>query len=305
MKFNDVIYFLTESLIDFPQFSLDDQVWDLTADKNKPKLRKDVREKIYTLISKFPHFDLSALVEETRIIGSICTNQYLPNCDIDVHMSPKMGTLNDIFAKTNRYKTREDLVVDVKKYFLTEYKPHEDIFVGKHPLEFYIQLNSKQDFLSEGVYIVDTDEWKIGPRIYDMNFDPYSYFNKFLGEISELGKEFDIQFGNLKRNVIDYKFIKEHIAKIPAEYRQQFKEKLEKKLQQLEDDIRKLALTKKELIELRHNSSKGDFDKTKFDEINVKFKFIDRYLYFRIIRDLEKLIEDDKLTHDEVKDIKV
>ena len=304
MKFNNILYFLTESLIDFSQFSLDKQVWDI-SNKDKPTLRKDVKDKIYKVIDNFPYFSLTDLVEEVRIIGSICTNQYLPNCDIDVHIIPKLHVLNDILGKSTRYKNKEELITDVKKYLLTKYEPKEDVFVGKHPLEFYIQLNSKQDYYSVGVYIVDTDEWKIGPKMYDMNFDPSIYFKKFLGEIKELGKEFDIQLGDLKRNLIDYDIIEQHISSIPAEYRTKFKEKLEHKLQELEDDIRTLALTKKELIDLRHNSTKDSYDKAKFDEINVKFKYIDRYMYFKLIKNLEDLIADDELTHDEVKDIKI
>ena len=293
---------LFESLIDFPYKTLDPEVWDVSDEKH-PVLKPEVKQKINEMIQSFPNFQLESLIDEIRIVGSICTNRYIPGADIDVHIVPKFDVLKDILRKNGNYKNQEDMVKEVKKY------SHDAVETGKfkigqHPIELYIQLDPEQDMRSDGVYDIKNDKWLVGPKIVDMSYDPYQYFSHLMGNINDIAKEFDIELGELKRDVIDYDSIKNALQRIPSENRKDFKAKLENKLSELEKDIKTLAKSKKEIIDLRHNSSKGTFDRKKFDEIAVKFKFLDRYMYFSIIKDLEKLIDDEELSHDEVEDIK-
>lgn len=82
---------LDESSIDFPQLDLDTSVWDK---KNSIYILKPgVKKRILDVISKFPDVPLLEITKEIRIVGSLCTNQFLSESDLDIHIVPDMKKL--------------------------------------------------------------------------------------------------------------------------------------------------------------------------------------------------------------------
>jgi len=80
-----------ESSIDFPQEDLDLSVWDKEDDSYT--LREDVKKKILAVLEKYPDVPLLEIAKEIRIVGSIATNQFLPESDLDIHIVPDMEKL--------------------------------------------------------------------------------------------------------------------------------------------------------------------------------------------------------------------
>jgi len=80
-----------ESSIDFPQESLDLAIWD--KKDNTYTLREDVKNKILNILKKYPDIPLLEIAKEIHIVGSLCTNQFLPESDLDIHIIPDMEKL--------------------------------------------------------------------------------------------------------------------------------------------------------------------------------------------------------------------
>jgi predicted nucleotidyltransferase len=293
----EVAYLLKESSIDYPQKDLDLTIWDKTED-GLYKLKASIKEQILDVINIYPLYDLRPIIEEVRIIGSICTNLYTNESDIDVHLILKPDVKLDL----------EDLQVEVKRW-----SRNNPIYIEEHPIELYIQLNPAQDLLSGGVYNIMKDEWLKGPTLEDSSYDPYEVFNGILDTVQELAIEADISLGELRRDVIDYSIIRNAFGQLPFEYREKLKDKLQHKVEEIEDSINELLKDKKEWIAMRKTSSQPRSEKEALYDVelskrwgnaNATFKFLNRYNYIKVISQLEQMMKDDNIDTEEMDDIK-
>ena len=291
---------IKESVIDYPRLTLSPDVWDLGGE-DEYILKPSVKDKIFEVIRKYPEFPLEDVIEDVRIVGSICTNQYLDDSDIDVHIIPKEDSLPEP-------KTPEEWVKDIFKWY-KDNREEIDAFIAEHPIEIYLQLVPEQDFLSDGVYSVKEDEWLVGPKLKPVTFDPYEVFEGILEDVRASVKNVDLLLAELRRKVISYEVVRDAIKKLPVEDKEALKARLESKVESMEQIIRELMADKLEWIEARREASLPpspeealyDIELAKrWGKANAIFKFIDRYNYLRLISDLEKMLEDDKLSEEEI-----
>jgi len=291
---------IRESSIDFPQEDLDPDVW--TKEGQKYVLRPDVKKKILNTLSKYDEVPLIKIADELRVVGSITSNQYTPDVDIDVHLTLSPGFPN----KSSEFQR------DVMRWFNTH---RDDVngWVNKHPIEVYIQLNPAQDMMSVGVYDLNTGEWKKGPKLVDKDYDPYEDFADVFDQLRDMVKDADELLGELKRDVIDYDVISQAMMRLSDEDRKRFRDKLQQKLQEMEQDIESLYDVRGEWVQLRKQSSAPatseealqDIDLAKrWKNANALFKFISRYKYIKIIGELNKMLEDENIDSTEVEVIK-
>jgi len=290
---------LLESIIDFAKEKLPTNVW--IKDGENYTINPQVKKKVYNVMGEYPDLNLKDIAKEIRIVGSIGTNQFLDDADIDVHIVPDLSKLPGM-------KNPEEWVRDVFKWYKQNRK-QADAFIDKHPIEFYLQLVPEQDLMSDSVFDLEKEEWVVGPGIMPMAFDPYEKFKDLIDTVGEVVGGIDKLMGELKRDVIDYSFIKRAVTEMPPEVRKQLVLKLKEKLEEMEEDIQALMKEKKDILLMRKNSSTptsadqalGDMEYIKnWKDANVVFKFVNRYQYLRLINDLEDIMEDDKVTDKEV-----
>ena len=291
-----------ESTVDFPREVLSSDVWE--KDGNEYKLKSDLKDRITNLLNKYPKINLLDIADEVRIVGSIGTNQYADDADVDIHVA-----VGDE-SKLPEGMTPEEWVKDVFKF----YRESEDAgFVGEHPLEVYLQLNPDQDLMSDAVYDLKADKWVKGPKVEPLDLDPYEVFDSIFSEIQELAGEADVELGELRRDVIDYDVIKKAAEELPAEYKTKLIDKLNAKLKEIEDDIRELMATKLTWHDMRKSASLPDSPEQALSDVemakkwkdkNAIFKFLNRYEYLRLIKDLGETIEDDKVEDSELEKIR-
>ena len=288
-----------ESSIDFPQTDLPKDIWDKDGDSYV--LKPEVKDKILQALATYPKVQLVEWAQEIRIVGSITSNQYQEGADIDVHLVGDTSKLPDGMDG-------ESLKKDVYKFF-----KQKDIPVGNFHIEVYIQTNPAQDYMSVGVYDVKNDEWEKGPDKKDRGFNPYEAYAEIFDKIRSSAQGADIKFGELKRDVIDYDVIKKALGYVPKENKEKIKEELQKRLDEIEQDIKALMKDKLDWINARklasNPSSKeqalNDLKLAKeFGEKNAIFKFLNRYQYMKVISELEKMIEDDNVNSEEMETLK-
>ena len=280
------------SSIDFPQKGLDPLVWDKTDDGYV--LKASIKQQILDVLGRYPAKDLRRIAQRVMVVGSICTNQYGPDVDIDVHL--EVGP--EEFEEEERN--------NIKKWFDTN-RDAINGWVGKHPIEIYIQPNPEQDMMSDGVYDLEADNWVKGPKVAADDYDPYEDYSEQLEIAKSMVVNADKLFGEIKRDIVDYNVFQDAMGKLSQIQRKSLLAKLEAKLSEIEGHINDLYANKKEWTDMRKQASnparaKQDAEYAeKWAEKNAIFKFIARYKYMRIVNDLKKLVSDDgKITPDEV-----
>lgn len=160
---------IEESIIDQPQEDLALSIWKNT--ENGYILTENAEQ----IISKIIDWAINqyGLPKDVgiHIIGSIASNQYSDDSDIDLHFYKDGFDLNG--------QTSEDFNINFRKEFSEFIKNNPELAkIDKYPIEVYFQENKFQDMMSAGCYDVKTKTWVVGPEIKDTIFDPYSeYYN--------------------------------------------------------------------------------------------------------------------------------
>jgi len=144
---------------------------------------------------------------------------------------------------------------------------------------------------------------------FPADYDPYEEFGNILDDVKAEAKNADLLFGELKRDVIDYGVIKKAVSGMSKEEKNNLLTRSQEKLKEIEDDISKLMSTKQGWIDMRKAASTPTSPQQALDDIelakkwkdkNALFKFLDRYNYMRLIKDLEAMMEDDSINPEEV-----
>ena len=151
-----------ESTIDYPvSEGLCPEVWDRID--NGYVIKEDIKQKVTELVDKLlARYHIEA--KGVNVVGSICSNQYTDDADIDIHIL--VGLPLETSEKLNNLRKLES-----DKIFQDDY-----LFIGLHPLEFYFQPNLYVDMGSCGCYDLMNDKWLSGPQLVDLEFDPYEEY---------------------------------------------------------------------------------------------------------------------------------
>lgn len=270
---------MQESVIDFPKAGLCPEIWEKVVDDtglgDMWKLRQDVKDKLVAIIQMLQAAHLLTDNDLTvHVTGSITSNQYTENADIDLHFH----------SDCMQFNSNEE-VDELNKTLRSTYKQE---FIGKHPIEIYYQDSKFQDYMSVGCYDVINDIWEVGPELADSRFNPYAEYydeakkqseamasqirNKILSIYETaiaLKKNFGTEFGQNLRGVL-----LEQLASVQALY----------------DSIRKTRkvysspTSKEEALQFRTSR--------KWHIADTAFKLFDKYGYLAI---LKQFIEDFKL----------
>lgn len=296
LDFNEMRELLSESTVDFPQSDLSADLWDKT-DRGYI-LKEDVKDLILQTVNKNPIIpNLATKAQDVRIIGSMCTNLFQDNTDIDVHiaLTPEV---------TKSLKDVETIQKQVKAW-----SHDEPVYIGDHPIEVYIQENPAQDLLSDGAYSVTQEKWLRGPAILDDDYNPYEVYGHVMDKVHELAGGADADLGELRRDVVDYKVIKDAYHKLGPAQKEELKKFLQSKLQEIDTDINALLKDKKEWTTMRKAASKPISVEQALKDVklsqewqdtNAVFKFLNRYGLIKIITDLEDIKDDAPLKHEDV-----
>jgi len=264
-------------------------------------LQPGIEQQILDVLAQYPDKDLRAIAAELRIVGSITTNLWVEDTDIDVHLVPEDAA-----------QWSEDDVKQVKRWF-DENRDRLDGYVDRHPIEVYIQTNANQDLLSDGVYDLLHHVWVKGPKLYPLNYDPYDDFSSIEADLRDTVEDADKLLGELKRDVIDFDTIRSAMEHMTPEQKQHFLVRLESKLQEIEDDIQALYRIRGDLVQARRVASTPtspeqalqDMELVKrWRDTNALFKFIARYRYLKVIGELKKLLADGEISPEDINMIK-
>ena len=170
---------MTESVIDFPKESLCPEVWEKVISVDGINETWQLTETARLKIEKVARYLIDCYKKtysydpdeySVHITGSITSNSYTKNSDIDLHI------LIPAFPKGEEDK--------INKLFRAEFEENfKDLHIGddkvaEHPIEVYFQPNAFQDLMSVGCYDFFNRKWLVGPEMTDPAFNPYSEYFK-------------------------------------------------------------------------------------------------------------------------------
>lgn len=281
-----------ESILDAPKDGLDPFVWQQSLSSEKPILSEEAYSKISNIIQwaqqQYNFKDLSVY-----IIGSICSNSYSKDSDIDIDFCAKDATEDD---------NDEDVVKEFgwafKKNFIDNYaKEHpEDAKIGAHPIEVYFNPNPFQCFMSIGCYNVLENKWEVGPTLKSTKFDPISeYYADAMKQVDKILKDIrDKIFSLYEKSIValkssNQKFKDEQydeVVMLLADSTQLFDA-----MKKVRSNYQKPCKSKAEALKRRENKTQHVVD--------AAFKFLDKFGYIDILKnfvDLHYSIKDDRLS---------
>lgn len=268
-----------ESILDIPQNTLDKSVW-ITDVNGTFSLTSEAKNKIFNIIEQVQKtFSLENV--SARITGSITSNQYTEDSDIDLHIS--FDGLTD--------ENSEDLNKILRNEFnILKEKNPEQFFINEHPIEVYFQSNPYQDLMSVGCYDVIQNLWLVGPELKTKNFDPYSeYYSENMKYVKDI-------IGDIRNIILN---CYETATVILNSSNSNFQKSEFQNLVQYLDKSVKIFNSAKQYRKI-YSSPKSVEDALKKREskkwkiADSSFKLLDKFGYLKILKKFSKIYENIK-----------
>ena len=273
------------SIIDIPRKTYAKGVFN-DADTDNPKLKPGVVAMIKSQIRKF---ESKAPVLKYSLIGSILTKRYREDADLDVNV------LFDV-EPSYRETMRQQLASDLKSV-------NGKLIPGtKHPINYFIitdpKIKEKNDSEADGVFDIDANKFSRKPK--PITFDPKQYESDFRKKVEEI----DVVKGELVRDIIDYKELKELTPDDVDGIQKLVKDKLE----EIEETIKILIDMGDETVKQRQGAFANPMTPDEIRKFGIKnklpknviYKMLEKYHYSKLYAKCKKVMEDGKVTDAEI-----
>ena len=287
MRFKD---FIKESIIDIPRKTYARPVFD-NADTPNPKLKESVRKQILDSIKTFEKF---GKVVKYTLIGSILTKQYRADADLDI---------NILFDIPGSQEEQEKVHDEIREY---QGEINGQVIPGtQHPINFFSIIDpatfSKAREMADGTFDIDKNEFIRKPD--PGTFEPEKYVADFQKRVSEI----DVVKGELVRDMIDYEELKDLTSKDI----ENLSGLVSKKLDEIKSSINTLIDIGDKTIADRKDAFSTDMSPDEIRKFGVKnrlpknviYKMLEKYHYLKFFKKLNEIMEDGKITPDELKSL--
>ena len=280
---------IQEAIIDIPRRTYAKGVFD-NADTDNPKLKQGVLDIINNQIKQFNEIKP---VLKYSLVGSILTKTYRDDADLDVNV------LFDV-PLPDRDVVRKELAKSLRNINGT-------LVPGtKHPINYYIitdpNVKETNDKMADAVFDVKNNTFI--RKAKDFKFDAKRYAADFEKKVREI----DVVQGELKRDLIDYKELKE----LDPNDILDLQELINTKVIEVEDSINHLVAIGDEVLKDRATAFATDMTPEEIKNFgrknqlpkNVVYKMLEKYHYLTFYKALKDIIKDGEITDTELDSIK-
>ena len=293
MRFKD---FINESIIDIPRRTYAPKVFD-DADTNNPKIKDSVMKQINTQLKEF---ESEYPILKTSLIGSILTKRYRNDADLDI---------NILFDVPTDKQELERLRLS-KKYLSAKTAGNVQgklIPGSEHPINFYFitdkQTYDDQNKKADAVFDMESNKFIKRPE--NFTFDKNLYLKDFEKKVQEL----DVIKGELKRDIIDYRELEE----LEPNEVLNLQDKINIKLDEIEDSIEQIVKVGDGVDADRRAAFDKDMSPDEIQKFGIKnrlpknviYKMLEKYHYLKFYKKCQKILDDGKVTPDEVDDLEM
>ena len=281
---------IQEAVIDIPRRTYAKGVFD-DADTNNPKLKQGVLDIINNQIKQFNEIKP---VLKYSLVGSILTKTYRDDADLDVNV------LFDV-PLPDRDVVRKELAKSLRNINGT-------LVPGtKHPINYYIitdpNVKETNDKMADAVFDIKNNTFI--RKAKEFKFDAKRYAADFEKKVREI----DVVQGELKRDLIDYRELKE----LDPNDILDLQELINAKVIEVEDSINHLVAIGDEVLKDRATAFATDMTPEEIKTFgrknqlpkNVVYKMLEKYHYLTFYKALKDIIKDGEITDAELDSIKV
>jgi len=281
---------IKEAVIDIPRRTYAKGVFD-NADTDNPKLKQGVLDIINNQIKQFN--DIRPVLKYS-LVGSILTKTYRDDADLDVNV------LFDV-PLPDRDVIRKELAKSLRNI--------NGVLVPgtKHPINYYIitdpNVKETNDKMADAVFDVKNNTFI--RKAKEFKFDAKRYAADFEKKVREI----DVVQGELKRDLIDYRELKE----LDPNDILDLQELINEKVTEVEDSINHLVAIGDEVLKDRATAFATDMTPEEIKTFgrknqlpkNVVYKMLEKYHYLTFYKALKDIIKDGEITDAELDSIKV
>jgi len=146
------------------QENLNPQIWDLTNNKMKPRVRQSLLEIANEFIN-YLGFDI--FVQDITMTGSLANFNWSKFSDIDLH----------IMFDFNEAKEQKELFAELFKLKKTLFNSTHDLKIKGYEVELYVQ-DTNEPHISTGIYSVLFDNWISEPEKEEIKIDERTLSDK-------------------------------------------------------------------------------------------------------------------------------
>ena len=287
MRFKD---FIKESIIDIPRKTYARPVFD-NADTSNPTLKPSVRKQVLDGIQTFTKF---GKVVKYTLIGSILTKQYRDDADLDINI------LFDIPGSKEEQEKVHEKIREYQGEINGATIPGTD-----HPINYFSIIDpatfSKAREMADGTFDIDKNEFIRKPD--PGTFEPEKYVADFQKRVSEI----DVVKGELVRDMIDY----EELSNLSSADIENLSKLVSDKLNEIKSSINTLIDIGDKTVQDRKDSFDADMSPEQIRKFGVKnrlpknviYKMLEKYHYLKFFKRLKEIMEDGKLSPDELKSL--
>ena len=279
------------SILDFPRKTLSKDLWTYENTDDLPKIKPELRNIIIDKAKKLSD-DLDLPLEEIRLIGGSASYQWSSGTDLDVHLIVK-------WPKDISEEDTSDAQQKAKNI---------DLEFESYPIHFYLAGPKEGPNVTEAEYDIIDNEWTLPPLILPKGFDPDHYFAPLIKVAENRAKKFDETIGELRR--VWHSLKKSSESEKLARDKDVVEKSIDGDKKQVRELVEKLARNYNKVWEARntmHNELKEKMKQDvnigryeRFQEPEIIWKYLDRAGYIDYLKQIWKLIRDDKL--DEILD---
>jgi len=279
---------IKEAVIDIPRRTYAKGVFD-DADTENPKLKQSVLDIIQNQIKQFNEI---RPVLKYSLVGSILTKNYRDDADLDVNV------LFDV-SLPDRDVIRKELAKSLRNI-------NGALVPGtKHPINYYIitdpNVKETNDKMADAVFDIKNNTFI--RKAKEFKFDAKRYAADFEKRV----KEIDVVQGELKRDLIDYKELKE----LNPDDILNLQELINEKLDEIENGIKQLVDIGNTVLKDRADAFATDMTPEEIKTFgrknqlpkNVVYKMLEKYHYLTFYKELKDILEDGQVTDAEIQSI--
>jgi hypothetical protein len=280
---------IQEAVIDIPRRTYAKGVFD-DADTNNPKLKQGVLDIINNQIKQFN--DIRPVLKYS-LVGSILTKNYRDDADLDINV------LFDV-PLPDRDVIRKELAKSLRNI-------NGALVPGtKHPINYYIitdpNVKETNDKMADAVFDIKSNTFI--RKAKEFKFDAKRYAADFEKKVREI----DVVQGELKRDLIDYRELKELNPNDVLD----LQEIINSKVIEVEDSINHLVAIGDEVLKDRATAFATDMTPEEIKNFgrknqlpkNVVYKMLEKYHYLTFYKALKDIIKDGEITDTELDSIK-
>jgi nicotinamide mononucleotide adenylyltransferase len=280
---------IQEAVIDIPRRTYAKGVFD-NADTDNPKLKQTVLDIIENQIKQFN--DIRPVLKYS-LVGSILTKNYRDDADLDINV------LFDV-PLPDRDVIRKELAKSLRNINGT-------LVPGtKHPINYYIitdpNVKETNDKMADAVFDIKNNTFI--RKAKEFKFDVKRYAADFEKRVREI----DVVQGELKRDIIDYKELKE----LNPDDILNLQELINEKLDEIENGIKQLINIGNTVLKDRADAFSTDMTPEEIKTFgrknqlpkNVIYKMLEKYHYLTFYKELKHILEDGQVTDAEIQSIK-